>query len=808
MFVSVDGEGAKIDARGKLSATGDRMALVTLSFGREDGTSGTWDGKNAKDALHWLRENVTGEYTDAAGKVWRQIPVAFHFTWDMSVISTYFDPTRMTLVHKSTAKETNLICDTNHRAGDPECGKAYHRRSVDDINAVITDGGEGDVCAWDPVSKLAITATPKRRFYAEYRPNGDQFRERGKTTDIHDTGSAFVGGLLMVIDKWKPELSADQIAIIEWGKKHRKDGTFTYENLPMIAAYSEAECVAHARVCRQLIIAIKQAAGFAMKPGKLYGSGSVAQVAFEHHKVATGKETAPGDAIVQKIKTDHPTYGLTIDPALTDYQRVQEFRAKLIEHESGSPEWLAIIRAERAVKLTVNDARHITIDDLAWLDYFGGLIETPVVGMVRGHVDELDLNSAYPAAMIHLPCMRAGHGEWKQTKRAVSLPAHTVGHVLASWAVDTPSTAPFLVRDADSRVYAPLTGQRIWVTLPEYQAAIRQFPGQIVSHQTAWWEASCDCPPPFEWIGALYLERLKLKDRMGELKRAGQKDSPEWQALKCREEAIKLVINSCYGKLAQRRPQLGRYTNLHYAAMITGETRSSVRIETWAREAERGLPVYQHTDSVLSVGGKPEDGGTELGAWGLEDKATTNFVIVQPGLAAATGDKHIPECGSRTHCTKDDECECECHDGKVATRGVSKDDFEAAIRAWAKTTDFTRHPETWPPIHIEQDRMHSRRLAVFQGHPERAGAFLPAPMDITVGSTPKRNIAAAYPVKGMPEAWIVPPLTVVARPVRDPETIRLYQKTLLIMQMRGEFDIESSRSPFTGELDFATEDEE
>jgi hypothetical protein len=752
MFVSIDGEGSQNDP--VTGVKGERMRLITLSFGREDGSSETWragrwdtDQNAAQNAIKWLIDRVTRDYVDADGVAYKQVPVAFHFNWDASTISTYFNPKQMLLVHKAIARETNLLCDTVHVEWHEPCEKPYHRRSIPDINAVITDGGEGDVLAWDSLSRLAITATPRRRFYAELRPRGDQYADRSAVLDIHDTGTAFVGGLLTAIAKWKPELTPAQHDVIEWGKKHRSGGQIFAGDLAKVAEYSEAECVAHARMCRQLINAVKDVAHFEMRPHQLFGSGSVAAAAFKSHGVPTREETQVCETVVSGVQ----------------------------------------------------------IDMVAWLDYFGGLIETPVVGLVAGHVDELDLNSAYPAQMIHLPCMRDGHGQWRKARGHVDLPAHTVGHALVSWIVDTPSTPPFLVRDSDACVYAPLTGSKIWTTLPEYQAGIAQFPRDIITHHTVWWEQECECEPPLLWIGELYARRQELKTAMAEMEKlsGGWKDAAgdlrrEWvvehgsayQDLKCLDEAIKLVINSCYGKLAQRRPDLGRYTNLHFAAMITGATRALVRQETWKRETETdvpgrepGVPVYQHTDSVLSIGGDPVDGGATLGAWAIERKPTEDFVIVQPGQATSS-----------------------VSTGKRATRGVREGDFMEAVERWRTVVDFTTHPTTWPAIEIEQDRMYSRRLAAAQGKPHLAGSFLPTPMKLTVGTTQKRNIADAYqistraPAPGMPDrrtAWIVPPLFKVDEPVRDPEDIKAFQRKLTEATRSGAFDCEMSDAMMT-----------
>ena len=65
-------------------------------------------------------------------------------------------------------------------------------------------------------------------------------------------------------------------------------------------------------------------------------------------------------------------------------------------------------------------------------------------------------------------------------------------------------------------------------------------------------------------------------------------ESAQWWEASCRERAIKLIINSIYGKLAQMRYGVGPYTNLHYASYITGATRGQVRTRTWQTEAAGG----------------------------------------------------------------------------------------------------------------------------------------------------------------------------------------------------------------------------
>lgn len=701
-----------VDCEGHQTPDG-HMRLISVSYGREDGTSNSYtdiNGISGQHALRWLIDELTPTYIDNNNVAYRQVPLAFHFTWDTSVIARDFVD-GLIILHKATAKERGLLCDTAHQVTE-ECLK-IHRRDQEAAQDIISDGGEESLIAYDDRSHIGLATTPRRRLYAEYRPHGDRYEDR-KILDIHDTGSSFVGGLLDVIDKWKPLLTPEQKNVIEWGKKARKSG-FLDGSIDRVEAYSEAECIAHARCVRLLLNAIKDSANIIIAPSSLFGSGSIAAQAFKYHKVPTRKDTH------------------------TEEQPI-----------NGTP-----------------------LDQIALLTYFGGLIEGPVVGLVKGQTDEVDLNSAYPAQMIHLPCMKDGHGRWRKKRgdwRAHRPPEGSVGHVQASWCVDTPSTPPFVVRTAEGLVRQPLSGIKVWVTLAEFEVAKRHFGDDAQAHHTVWWEQQCECPNPLAWLQQLYDKRQHIKHQMTTIE---DKNADEWQIFKSHEEAIKLIINSCYGKLAQQRPTLGRYTNLHYASHITGATRALVRKETWTREAQGGTVVYQHTDSVLSINGTPQDGGSTLGAWKLE-KQSTDLLIIQPGLAISMGNLHINDEGQATI------------QGKAATRGCRKNEFAKAAEQWITDADLTQHPAQWPEIVIERTMMISRRMAQARGKPELAGSFLPQPLTITF-TTGKRDLDQAYQIPDIPTAWIVPPLP-ITNSVATINDIKQYQTRLAKRIKAGEFD--------------------
>lgn len=740
MVFSFDGEGAE-DSDGI-------MRYVTMSVGREDGTSESVYGVTVRQMLHWAIDLVNREQDDEGrkyytsptdGKKYSPVSTAFHFGWDTSTILKEFKAEDMFLIRRAQAKRVTALCWSEHRDGEKcpmlidlwenpctpdgklRVGASFndenllvinlrHRTNPEDIDWVLGEGGDGDLLAFEPSSLLALTSTPGRRFYAEYRPHGDRMEE-WKRLDIHDTGRSFIGGLEKVIEQWRPELSPEQRAIIARGKANRGKPGFE-DDLAKLAEYSEAECVAHARIVRKLLDSIRDAAHVNIAPSKLFGSGSIAASVMKHYKVPTRKQTHRDEDVFTGVG----------------------------------------------------------IEDMPDLTYFGGMIETPVVGLVKGTVDEEDINQAYPSVLVELECMRKDHGRWVKKHGSWTgydqLPRYTIGYALVSWSIldQTSSTPPFVVRGQNGCVYQTWTQtQKVWVTLPEYRTALTRYPTDIKCHQIVIWEATedCDCDAPFWWLQSMYNYRFELKKRI----KARRKDIPAWEILDaqlealepddptaallskqmkdilmddpeclelfCQEQAIKLIINSVYGKLAEYKRGLGRYTNRHYAAMITGATRAKVRTKTWEREAAGGTVVYQHTDSVLSINGGARDEGDELGKWGLEDKVTRDFLILQPGLAVALGG------------------------GKTASRGCSEEKLVEAARLWESKVDLTQHPLVWPEIVVTQQRMISRKLAQVRGRPELAGNFVPHPLRIKP-SREKRDLANAVPLEGCPTAWKVP----------------------------------------------------
>ncbi len=689
-----------------------QMMPISVSIGFEDGASRSLWSDDAREIMRWVVDQLgqTARHEDRP-----IVAQGFHFGWDSAILARDYDPADMELIQKvgTTQKNAVRMCRrVFHDPGDDECALLLHAYDPKHVQAVITEGGESQVVAWDRKSELAFAITPRRRMYIERRPNGDRF-EGWSRVDIHDVGAAFPppNSLEQVIEDWRPDISPEQRAAIAWGKAARSRG-FLDGTPEQIMAYSEAECVAAAKCVRKLINTIERTTGIEIEPKKVFGAGSIAYQVFSHHGVLKARDVGFSGA--------------------------------------------------KMAGLYVND--------LPILDYFGGTIETPVIGRVVGLLDQEDLNSAYPAQMAALPCMRSGHGTW--IKRQGNLDSKdagaAVGHVLVTWdwrGVQT-STAPFEVHLKNGAVRTAIVGSRVVVPIARYRAAKAEQPDKTIAHQAVWWEQTCDCPPPFAWVVELYEQRNVIKRQM----KTVEHGSPEWHELNMQQLAVKLILNSGYGKLAQMRPEPGPYTNLHYASAITGGTRAAVATEAWRLERTGGIVCYQHTDSELFIGGDKLPHTKELGGWGQED-ASADQLLVQPGLSFSLA----ADLNAKGRPTS----------GKTATRGCDPAKFVAAAHEWAASTDFTQRPEQWPSMYVEQERMVSRRLAIFQGHPERAGCFLPHNLEINVISG-KREFMDAYPMPGQPEAWIVPPrLFVPAEDIATLEDLRIYQRELAERIKRG-----------------------
>jgi hypothetical protein len=251
------------------------------------------------------------------------------------------------------------------------------------------------------------------------------------------------------------------------------------------------------------------------------------------------------------------------------------------------------------------------VEDAARRAYFGGRIDAVGYGM-HPAAHRSDLRSAYPWALTLAPDL--AHGRWRRARRSDD-PAHVFGIFRVRW--DDGRAFPrwwglLPWRDDDGTILWPPAGEG-WYHGVEIEAARvrRAVTGGVLHIEEGWvWEPR---DPGSPWAGpvrTLYRERERRK-------RAGDPS----------ELAYKLVLNSLYGKAAQRRG-VSPIASWALAGYITAAVRARIS-EAIASVENRGGTVYAvMTDGILAD--LRIRSGRGLGSWSYEGRAP--LVLVEPGV--------------------------------------------------------------------------------------------------------------------------------------------------------------------------------
>lgn len=267
-----------------------------------------------------------------------------------------------------------------------------------------------------------------------------------------------------------------------------------------------------------------------------------------------------------------------------------------------------LLHRERALNYLVQRPDNDYLWDAILRAYFGGRIETFVSGYIPEPVYSYDINSAYPAAIRHLPNLRQG--------RWIKLSAYDPSYEFALWRVEwklkkDARLAPFPFR-RDSNIYYQSVGAG-WYHAPEVRAAVDCKMGVRVLEGIAFIPDTDE--RPFAWVEQIYRDRQEAKAR-------GDK----------REKALKLGMNSLYGKFAQgvsgqNRP--GRYQCYFFAGWITSYCRG-IMLRAAAQHPEDVVAIA--TDGLFSLARHDVDIGKGLGQWEEKDAIDEGIMVVQPGL--------------------------------------------------------------------------------------------------------------------------------------------------------------------------------
>lgn len=235
--------------------------------------------------------------------------------------------------------------------------------------------------------------------------------------------------------------------------------------------------------------------------------------------------------------------------------------------------------------------------------YFGGHFEQFKAGHYDGCVYLYDINSAYPYHIANLPSL--ANADWEYTT-AYDPKAVGIWYVDYDDAAENHVTShPLPWRSKTSEVGFPTHNNGVWVWSPEAKYATRVHHGYILHPATT--------EKPFEFVGDLYKKRR------------------EWQRLgKGGERALKLALNSLYGKMAQRiganpdknggRPA---WHQLNWAGLVTSGTRAQI-VDAIAQAPTSIIAV--ETDSIMSTVPLNLPCGTALGEWGLKEYDWVTYI--------------------------------------------------------------------------------------------------------------------------------------------------------------------------------------
>jgi hypothetical protein len=241
--------------------------------------------------------------------------------------------------------------------------------------------------------------------------------------------------------------------------------------------------------------------------------------------------------------------------------------------------------------------------------YAGGRFEHFLVGRYKGTVYEYDINSAYPAAATHLPDLTQGHWEHVQRYEPGSF---GVWHIKYQSRQEHKGIQPepLFCRSRDGFVSYPCQVEG-WYWTPE-----ASFCADSVTD--GWVFRATSSERPFAFIQELYDQRRVFK---------AERNSAE--------RALKLILNSIYGKLAQKIGwdplEPPRWHQFEYAGYITSYCRAKIY------EAIKLSPndiISVETDAVFSTVPLDLPISNQLGDW--EEKRYSEIVYIQSGFYYAT----------------------------------------------------------------------------------------------------------------------------------------------------------------------------
>lgn len=247
------------------------------------------------------------------------------------------------------------------------------------------------------------------------------------------------------------------------------------------------------------------------------------------------------------------------------------------------------------------------VQELARFSFYGGRFELIKRGFI-GYCCLYDINSAYPFALAQLPDLT--NGDWYAGDEIHQKATVGFFRIIAD-IDDSVKVCPFPFRNKKGTIVYPSGKFETFVTLHELLAVQGDTRIKYKILESCQFVPDRNCDYPFRYfIEAMYEKRLKMQ----------RQKNPQ-------QQAIKLILNSIYGKTAQTtNNRFGNLFNPVIASFITGFTRA--HLYRFVRENNLdGDVVAFATDSIAVQRKIPNIDSRELGGMKLDKEANDVYYL-------------------------------------------------------------------------------------------------------------------------------------------------------------------------------------
>jgi hypothetical protein len=289
-----------------------------------------------------------------------------------------------------------------------------------------------------------------------------------------------------------------------------------------------------------------------------------------------------------------------------------------IRHWHGPGAIASLLLSQAGIREHMSDCPD-SVREAAQYAYAAGRFEAFKTGYCGESIWSLDINSAYPEAIAQLPSL--AKGKWvhvNEPTRLVHFGVYRITSTVSARSIFSKPGGPLFHRDKRHRISFPWLHNG-WFWTPE--AALVKHHSSFTIHEGWEWHPDNSHDRPFEFVREMFNKRR------------------QWQAEGNKAEyALKLGLNSLYGKMAQRvgwnkkTMQSPTWHQLEWAGWVTSYTRAKIYkmmcqlgLETIIAVETDGIYTTRNPDSIniTSANG--------LGEWKIEQYVS--LVYLQSGLA-------------------------------------------------------------------------------------------------------------------------------------------------------------------------------